>query len=237
MAEPATLEHSRAAPGAAARYAVYFAPALDSPWSHFGRRWLQGAWLRPHIESSAWPAMLQDPRRYGFHATLKAPFRLAPGGSRDMLVQRLGRLAGQLRGVALGPIEVKALVGYVALVPMAAPPALQALADRCVIDLDDLRAPTLPADLARRQPHRLDDRGRALLQAYGYPHVLERFRFHMTLAMTASAADAERVLACARGPVAALQSATPLVVDRLCLCVEPAMGQPFERLQDFVLGR
>lgn len=235
MAEPVPPSPSLATPAAAARYAVYFAPALDSPWSHFGRLWLQGAWQPPHIDASAWQAMLQEPRRYGFHATLKAPFRLVPGCTTEALVQRLELLAAQHRRLALGPVEVKALDGYVALAPTAPPPALQALAERCVLDLDDLRAPLAAADLARRQPHRLDDRGRALLQAHGYPHVLERFRFHMTLAMTATADEAAAVQACARSPSMALQRVTPLVLDRLCLCVEPATGQHFVRLQDFVL--
>lgn len=236
MAEPTPPAPSLATPGTAARYAVYFAPALDSPWSQFGRLWLQGGWRPPHIGASAWQAMLQEPRRYGFHATLKAPFRLASGCTPETLVQRLEQLAAQLRRVPLGPVEVMALDGYVALAPTVPPPSLQALAERCVLDLDDLRAPLTPADLVRRQPHRRDDRGRALLQAHGYPHVLERFRFHMTLAMTASVDEAAAVRACARSPSMALQRVTPLVLDRLCLCVEPAPGQPFTRLQDFVLG-
>lgn len=222
--------------GTAARYAVYFAPALDSPWSHFGRLWLHGTWQPSQIDAASWQARLQEPRRYGFHATLKAPFRLAPGCTPEALVQRLDKLAAQHRRVPLGPVEVQALDGYVALAPTAPPPALQALADRCVLDLDELRAPLTPADLARRQPHRLDDRGRALLQAHGYPHVLERFRFHMTLAMTVSADEAAAVQACARSPSMALQRDTPLVLDRLCLCAEQAPGAPFVRLQDFVLA-
>lgn len=236
MAEPTPPAPSLATPGTAARYAVYFAPALDSPWSQFGRLWLEGAWRPPHIDANAWQAMLQEPRRYGFHATLKAPFRLAPGCTLEALVQRLEQLAAQLRRVPLGPVEVMALEGYVALAPTAPPLTLQALAQHCVLNLDDLRAPLTPADLIRRQSHRLDERGRALLQAHGYPHVLERFRFHMTLAMTASADEAAAVQACASSPSMALQRDTPLVLDRLCLCAEPATGQHFVRLQDFVLG-
>lgn len=236
MARPGPPEPSPASLGMAARYAVYFAPALDSPWAHFGRLWLQGAWQPPQIDAASWQAMLQAPRRYGFHATLKAPFRLAAGCTPDALVQRLERLAAQHRRVPLGPVEVKALDAYVALAPTAPPPELQDLAERCVLDLDDLRAPLTPADLVRRQPHRLDGRGRALLHAHGYPHVLERFRFHMTLAMTASADEAAAVQSCARSPAMALQREKPLVLDRLCLCAEPAAGQPFVRLRDFVLG-
>lgn len=236
MAESTPAGPGLAAPATASRYAVYFAPELDSPWAQFGRLWLEGVWRPPHIGPQAWQTMLHEPRRYGFHATLKAPFRLAPGCTVETLVQRIELLTTQHRRVSVGPLEVQALDGYVALAPTAPPPELHALAEGCVLDLDELRAPLTAADLARRQLHRLDDRGRALLQAHGYPHVLERFRFHMTLAMTGSAAEAAAVQACAHSPVMALQRTTPLVLDRLCLCAEPATGQPFERLQDFVLG-
>jgi hypothetical protein len=236
MSDPSLPGPSAAPVGAGARYAVYFAPAPDSPWAQFGRLWLDGVWRPPGMGNAAWQAMLQEPRRYGFHATLKAPFRLAAGATAEALVQRLEQLATRLRCVPLGPVQVQSMEAYVALMPIAPPPTLQTLAERCVLDLDDLRAPLTPEDWARRRPHRLDDRGRELLQAHGYPHVLERFRFHMTLAMTPSADDARAAQACARGPAMALQRQTPLELDRLCLCAEPAPGQPFLRLQDFVLG-
>lgn len=235
MAEFTATPHGPSPPQEAQRYAVYFMPAPDSPWTHFGRLWLDGAWKPPGLGVAHWQALLREPRRYGFHATLKAPFRLAPGCTPETLVQRLEQLAAHHRAEPLGPMEVQALDGYVALVPTAPPHAVQTLAERCVLGLDDLRAPLTPAEWARRQPHCLDERGRALLQAHGYPHVLERFRFHMTLAMTPSAAEAAEVQACARGPSMALQRQTTLELDRLCLCAEPAAGQPFVRLQDFVL--
>lgn len=236
MAETTLFALNLAALGPATRYAVYFAPALDSPWWQFGSWWLQGRWQPPHLDAATWQAMLQDPRRYGFHATLKAPFRLAAGVAPETLLTRLQQLAAGHRPVSLGPVAVKAMAGYVALMLTAPPAALQALADHCVLDLDDLRAPLTPADWARRQPHRLDERGRDLLRAHGYPHVMERFRFHMTLAVTASAGDAAAVQDCAQGPLLALQQDTPLVLDRLCLCVEPVAGQPFVRVQDCVLA-
>lgn len=218
------------------RYAVYFSPELGSPWSSYGVQWLQGTWQPPQINTDSWQRMLQEPRRYGFHATLKAPFRLASGQTSEALVKRLETLAAQHARLELGPLAVKLLDGYVALVPAAPPTALQTLAERCVLDLDDLRAPLTATDIARRQPQRLDDRGRALLLAHGYPYVLERFRFHMTLAMTASAEDAVATQACAEHSLQSLQHEIPLVLDRLCLFVEPAAGQPFVRLRDFVLS-
>lgn len=235
MSEPSLPGPLAATVGAGARYAVYFSPAPDSPWAQFGRLWLDGVWRPPEMGNAAWQAMLQEPRRYGFHATLKAPFRLAVGTTAEALVQRLDQLATRLRCVPLGPVQVQSMEGYVALMPTSPPPALQALAERCVLDLDDLRAPLTPEDWARRRPHRLDDRGRELLQAHGYPHVLERFRFHLTLASVRNAAQSEAVIDRVREPLLSLQQHQGLTLDRLCVFVERGPGWAFERLCDFEL--
>ena len=34
------------------------------------------------IDEADWRALTEEPRRYGFHATLKAPFGLRPRGAR-----------------------------------------------------------------------------------------------------------------------------------------------------------
>src|SRR5271170_1277682 len=69
------------------RYAIYYAPAPSSDLDRFGSRLLgydaySGATL-PFPESMTqavpdWFELTQDPRKYGFHATLKAPLSLAP---------------------------------------------------------------------------------------------------------------------------------------------------------------
>jgi hypothetical protein len=107
-----------------------------------------------------------------------------------------------------------------------------ALAAACVTDLDDLRAPLIEADLARRRIEHLDPRELELLQQYGYPYVLERFRFHLTLSGPVPQATAQRVLMAVAEPLAQLNASTPLVLDRLCLFVEPAPGQAFRRIAD-----
>lgn len=73
-------------PAAAARYAIYFAPAPGSPWRQFGADWLgrgEGSDAPvdqfdppPGIARDQWCDMIGEPRRYGFHAALKAPFRM-----------------------------------------------------------------------------------------------------------------------------------------------------------------
>lgn len=228
-----------------ARYAVYFSPAPGSPWWEFGSHWLgrdaqRGIDLAQpvltQIDAAALRAITTAPRRYGFHATLKAPFALNAGQSVADLQTRMQTLARSLAPLALGPLRATALGDFVALVPTAPTDALADLAAACVTNLDDMRLPLTTADLARRNAERLDARGQELLQRYGYPHVLERFRLHFTLTGPVEPTLAERVMRAAEDSVARLNASAPLVLDRLCLFVEPAHGQAFRHIADAELG-
>lgn len=224
-----------------ARYAIYFAPDRRSPWWAFGAHWLgrdehdNTALPQPFLEGVG-PAELMaitaEPRRYGFHATLKAPFRLSSAHTEADLVARLGRLAQTLSPVALGPLRAERLDSFVALVPGMAPEKLQALAAACVTELDDLRAPLEDAELARRRHAGLDKREDELLTLYGYPFVLERFRLHLTLTGPVGADVAQRVLHAVDADLVRLNNEAPLQLDRLCLFVERSPGAAFQRIID-----
>ena len=227
------------------RYAIFFAPAHGSPWWEFGARWLgrderdDTSLVQPTLVQIA-PDELREitaePRRYGFHATLKAPFSLSGDHTIDDLTARLQVLAATLTPVLLGPLQVTTLGDFVALVPALATKELMALAAACVTGLDDLRVPLSEADLARRRIGRLNAREQELLQAYGYPYVLERFRFHFTLSGPLEPFAAQRVQQAVAAPGAQLNATAPLVLDRLCLFVEAAPGQPFKRIADAVIS-
>lgn len=228
-----------------ARYAIYFAPAHGSPWWTFGAHWLgrdecsDVPLVQPvplEIDPADLFAVTSAPRRYGFHATLKAPFHLSGEHALDDLLARMAWLAATLKPVALGPLRAVTLGDFVALVPATPPAELAALAAACVSELDDLRAPLSAHELARRGADRLDARGLELLQLYGYAHVLERFRFHFTLSNSVAPSTAQRVMQAVAGPVAQLNATTPLLLERLCLFKEPAPGQPFRRIADARLG-
>jgi hypothetical protein len=183
---------------------------------------------RHHITTQA--------RRYGFHATLKAPFHLRLGVTPAELLARTRSLAQRLRPVPLSPLLVQRLGPYVVLLTPEHHTAASDLASACVIELDDLRQPLTPDELARRQPATLDARELELLHRYGYPHVLERFRFHLTLTDPVNETQAAQVTEAVSAQVARLNTQTPLSLDRLCIFEEPAPGQPFRRLHDLVLG-
>jgi len=228
----------------AARYAIYWAPAWESPWWRFGAHWLgwddvRGQALQqprlPDFTREDFHALTGAPRRYGFHATLKAPFRLRDGVTEDLLVSRLNTLAAELRALPLGELVPGLLDDFVALQPAQRQPAVDALAAQCVLELDDLRAPLTAAELARRQPQLLDPKERELLQRHGYPWVLDRFRFHLTLSGPLDAVTADLLIAHARHAVGPLNAMQPARLDRLCVVREDQPGAPFLRVHEVEL--
>ena len=172
------------------RYAVYFAPPAESSLWSLAQRWLgrdceRDAMLEPP-EVDGWTreeiaAVTESPRRYGFHATLKPPFRLAPDlALRDLHDKLAGFAAGRQAFVA-PPLKVSAIGPFLALTLSQPAPQVQALADAAVKELDELRAPLSQQDLERRLGKGLTPRQENYVHRWGYPYVFEDFRFHMTL--------------------------------------------------------
>jgi putative phosphonate metabolism protein len=177
-------------PGDGPRYAIYFAPAIDDPLWAFGsavlgrdaardRRVPYPAMLTARFAN--WAELVQPATHYGFHATLKAPFELAAGIDEARIKADTAALARSLAPVDLGRLAVTAMGRFVTLRPATPSPALQALAGAVVENLDHLRARLTEADRTRRKPETLTPKMRAYLDRWGYPYVLDEFRFHMTL--------------------------------------------------------
>ncbi len=210
----------------AARFAVYYAAPAGSDLEAFGRRWLgSDPALRPAvagIASSRVEALVSVPRRYGFHATLKAPFRLAEGFTPDDLRHALAAFAGSRTPVLAPPLTPATIGRFVALVPADPAPELDRLAADCVAGFDRFRAPPTAEERARRCRQGLSPRQAALLDRWGYPYVFEEFRFHLTLT-DAIPDDRERaeVVEALRRIVAPL-CRRPLAVRDVCLFVQPA---------------
>lgn len=191
------------------RYAIYFAPAAETPLWGFGSAVLgydaQTGREVPHLvppgfEANAFHALTEEPRRYGFHATLKAPFRLAVGASEAGLLSALEAFAGRQTAFPLPLLAVAAVAarkgegGFVALTEPEPTPALHALERATVEAFEAFRAPLTDEEVARRRPQRLSERQRAHLAAFGYPHIFEDFRFHLTLTGRVDGADLDRTV-------------------------------------------
>ena len=165
------------------RYAIYALPEPGSALERFGRAVLGFDTVTGEAvpQAPGLPEVTAGARVYGFHATLKAPMRLAAGLDEAALLARAEGLAAAHPPVEVGALAVAALGRFLALVPVAPPPGLGLLAAECVAAFEPLRAPLTEAERAKRRPERLSPRARALLDTWGYPHVFEEFRFHMTL--------------------------------------------------------
>lgn len=167
------------------RYAVYYTP--EGGLAECGAAWLgwdlaRGVTVKhPEIAGLDAEALTQTPRRYGFHGTIKPPFFLAQGTSAETLGQELDALCRRLSPATLEGLQVHTLGGFVALTPIGDAKPLSELAARIVMGLDHFRAPPSANELERRRAARLSPSQEENLARWGYPYVMEDFRFHLTL--------------------------------------------------------
>jgi putative phosphonate metabolism protein len=207
------------------RYAIYYAPAPGSALDRFGAHLLgydalSGEELRfpDSMEQTVpdWRELTRDPRKYGFHATLKAPMSLADGKSEAELLAACESFAETPRPVPLIKPVVNAIGDFVAVVPAERPAGLDRLAADSVRAFDSFRAPLTPEDRARRRPDLLTPKQREYLDRWGYPYVMEEFRFHLTLTGRLAAERRETMTTILRDRFAALQMAS-LAIDSIAL--------------------
>jgi putative phosphonate metabolism protein len=167
------------------RYAIYYAPARDSLLHHLGSSWLgRDAYTGEELEQpdiTGIRTMTAEPARYGLHATLKAPFRLKNGVQASRLQEAVASLSLVQTSVRVANLLLTAENGFLALVPHKTESSLYHLAERCVRDLDLYRAPLTSTEIARRQNGGLTPQQNQHLLAFGYPYVLDEFKFHITL--------------------------------------------------------
>ena len=172
------------------RFAIYFVPAAASGLYRFGAAVLgydcySGEAVAHQrageLSEADWAALTAEPRRYGFHATLKAPFRLRSEFTEDDLVAELRDLAAAITRFPRFDPTVDLIAGFVAIVSQSRAAAVDRLAADCLTRFDRFRAPLTADEKARRTAAGLSAAQAAHLERWGYPYVLEEFRFHMTL--------------------------------------------------------
>lgn len=214
------------------RHAIYWAPPAGSALARFGAAWLgwdaEAGREVPHLDAPGLPLPLAEitatPRKYGFHATLKPPFRLAGGTDAAALDRAAADLAARIAAFEAPPLTLARIGRFIALVPSAPCPPLAALAALAVTGLDGFRAPPGEAELTRRRAARLSPRQEEMLARWGYPYVLDEFRFHLTLTGALSPETADPVFS----TLAALTEpfrAAPLPVTEISLFGEDVEGR------------
>lgn len=231
--------------GAAHRYAAYFAPAIGSAWWEAGSHWLGRCAARgqplpqPAIDGMS-PARQQEltaaPRRYGWHATLKAPFALPSHLDAASLRTGIRHICKAWEPFDMPALQVVRLDDFLALVPVAPSRALNAMASACVTGLHAFAAPLPPAELQRRRASGLTPEEDALLQRWGYPFVLDRFRFHLSLTGSLREADEAEVQALHDAAQRHFGALPAQRFDAISLFAEPVPRADFVCIEQMALG-
>jgi putative phosphonate metabolism protein len=227
------------------RYAIYYTPEPGSDLDRFG------AGLLGHDATTGvdltfpdgilqlapdWRELTRDPRKYGFHATLKAPLPLAPGKTEAELLAACEAFARTPRPIPVITPVVGSISGFIAVMPAEPSAELERLAADCISEFDSFRAPLTAEDRARRNPSMLTRRQREHLDRWGYPYVMQDFRFHMTLTGRLRPERHGPVLRMLKDRFSALDLKT-LSIDRIALFRQDDADSRFRIVGAYVLGK
>jgi 2'-5' RNA ligase len=126
----------------------------------------------------------------------------------------------------LGRLSAGLIGAFVALVRVGSQDDLMGLAADCLSAFSEHRAPLSAADRERRLAAKLTPRQAELLDRWGYPYVLDEFRFHMTLAGPL-AADQRQKWCAALGDAFAAQADEEVTIDAISLMRQDDRGARF----------
>lgn len=208
-----------------ARYAIYYCPPQENLLNKAAEEWLgYSAWLHEEVARPDGLSLPLDqlskitskPAVYGFHATLKAPMRLAEDCTFAMLSKAVEECAGILESIDIKVLTLRWIGSFLALVPDASSQELQNLSGAIVGQLDSMRAPLTDADIERRNPSKLTPNQLSHLHQWGYPYVGDEFRFHMTLSGPVAEEQKQEVENAARQHFGDLID-SPIYVDQLVI--------------------
>lgn len=226
------------------RCAVYFVPAIHSEWWQAGSHWLgrcaaSGASYAPPDIYGVTPAEFQtctaDPRRYGWHATLKAPFSLAAGQNLGTLRSAMRELADSLPAFEMPRLKVSTLGRFLALRPDGDTSDINATAAACVKRLHPLAQPLTEAELARRRQAPLSPEQDRSLREWGYPWVFEHFQFHLSLTGALDGVSPTVKTALFQAAQDRFESLPTCQFAHIALFAEPHAGADFELIEQMEL--
>lgn len=216
------------------RYAIYWMPSPSSQLDEFARQWFGGVNsfdLEPGLAAKA----VKTPKRYGFHATIKAPFRPIPSLVPEEISAELERFCSRRRRIVTRPLALERFQNYLALCPSGRRAELEWLASECVVHFDRFRAALNGEDRERRKGS-LSPRGLQHFGQFGYPYIFDLFYFHISLAGPLEPRELDHVSAALRPRLVAIAN-EDFVFGELCLCGDPGEGRDFEVIGRFPLMR
>ena len=219
------------------RYAVYFCPAPDTNWGVAGAQWLGRCAVTgkkdqqlqlPGIDPELFSSLTSHPKRYGWHATLKAPFKLVPEHDVGDLLLKMHQLAKSLKPFDLPRLGVSTTGGFLSLRPTEISVQLNDAAAMCVRDLQSFALPLTADDLIRRRKAKLTPEQDKLLVEWGYPWVLDQFNFHFSLTGSLQSIDEPKQQKLIQAAEQHFGNLSVCRFDRIALVIEPEAGKDFE---------
>ncbi len=225
------------------RYAIFAVPPRDSALWHFGCAWLgrdpEGGPTPPLPAGLTIPEkpVIEAPMRYGFHGTLKPPFKMHEETAPSALFDAVERLAEDLPTIRFERMIVRMIGRFLAIVPDPTPPALKDLAARLVIELDHFRMPPTQTELSRRRAAGLSERQETLLSKWGYPYVLDEFKFHMTLTGRMAEERLAELQSTLTEKALAAGALSPITFREVAIYAEAAPDSTFRLIRRVPLGR
>jgi len=214
------------------RVAIYYTPRADHPLTRAAALWLgRDAFTgQPMPTPPADPidvgTITEQPRRYGFHATMKAPFRLPRDRSLAELDRVLAEFCAAAAPIDAMKLQIQRLGSFFALAPASSNGAVDGLAASVVERFEPFRAPLEPDELVRRTAAGLNAAQQRNLEHWGYPYVFDEFRFHMTLTGPIAPLQRDAILGVLQDRFGALLDA-PIEIDALALFVQAGSGADF----------
>lgn len=226
------------------RYAIYFVPAADSNLYRYGSSILgydcyTGAAVdfpsEPGNGAVNWNELTAAPRRYGFHATLKAPFHLSSSATDRQLVNALQNFAALGHVIHKFTPTVRLLDGFFAVAPVSVDASLDTFAATCTAIFDAYRAPMSPQERARRVASGLNQGQIQNLDRWGHPYVHSEFRFHMTLTGKVPTRRRRAVIATLLNGLHRMRVEQSIAIDRLALLKQESADACFRVVSESML--
>ncbi len=172
------------------RYAIYFVPHPESLLMQKASRWLGRDIFTNRsmdfpenlaISADCIEKITKSPRHYGFHATLKAPFRLADGKDEKALREIFTTFFEAQKPFIIPALTYWKIGSFYAFICTKTSVKLDELAHQTVQQFEPFRAPLDDFEIQKRNPQNLSEKQRLYLMDWGYPYIFEEFRFHLTL--------------------------------------------------------
>ena len=172
------------------RYAIYYAPIENPELDLFGKCWL--GWdpykgvettksdLSKLPSFKKFSSLVLTPKQYGFHGTIKAPFRLKNEYTYNDLENKVREISKQIHSFYFDQLIIKKLGNFIGLIPTNNL-KINAVSNKFVEELDYLRDELSESEIKKRKPHKLTSNQKQMLFKWGYPYVFNEFKFHLTL--------------------------------------------------------